>query len=319
MKNFWKQLPKPFSVLAPMEDVTDIVFRQVIEEIASPDVFFTEFVNCEGLMSEGRNAIIHRLDKSNNKQHPIVAQIWGINPSNYKEVAKMIREMGFDGIDINMGCPQKKIIKAGACASLINNPNLAKEIIQATKEGAKDIPVSVKTRIGFNKIKTEEWISFLLEQDIAALTVHLRTAKEMSKVDAHWDEMNKVVALRNKIAPETIIIGNGDVKDFQDIVSKNKQYGMEGGMIGRGIFTNSQAFSKEDVTIELTEKQRVDLCKKHITLFANQWGNTKKYDLLKKYYKIYIQGFDGAKDLRINLMNTKTYEEALNTLFRYYK
>jgi tRNA-dihydrouridine synthase len=315
MQNFWEKLNKPFSILAPMEDVTDIVFRQIIKEVASPDVFFTEFVNCEGLMSIGKDALIHRLDKSED-QSPIVAQIWGITPENFYKSAKLVEELGVDGVDLNMGCPQRNVTKAGACSALIKNHELAKQIIKATKEGAPNLPLSVKTRIGFGKIATEEWIGFLLEQGLAALTVHLRTVKEMSAVPAHWEEMSKIIALRDKISPTTLIIGNGDLVDYQDIVTKHQQYKIDGGMIGRGIFTNPQAFAKEQ-TKALTQQERLELCKRHITLFTSKWGDKKKYDLLKKYYKIYIQLFDGAKELRIALMETKSSEEALSILFRY--
>jgi len=312
MKNFWKELPKPFTVLAPMEDVTDKVFRQIIEEVAPPDVFFTEFVNCEGLMSEGKKALVHRLDRYPSKK-PTVAQIWGIKPENFNKVATMVEDMGFDGVDINMGCPQRNVIKTGACSALIKNPNLAKEIIQATKEGVKNIPVSVKTRIGFNQITTEEWIGFLLGQDIAALTVHFRTVKEQSKVPAHWEEAIKTAEMRNKINQDSILIGNGDLIDYSDIENTLSCRGMEGGMIGRGIFSNLKAFSTISPT-PLTEKERIDLCIKHIQLFSSAWGKTKKYDILKKYYKIYITDFEGSKELRVKLMGTKSSDEAVNIL-----
>ena len=329
MNNFWEKLNKPFSVLAPMEDVTDIVFRQLIKEVATPDVFFTEFVNCEGLVSQGKPAIIHRLNTTitnmegkevklglkNGYPIPTVAQIWGIVPENFTKVAKMIEEMGFDGIDINMGCPQRNVTNSGACSALIKNPELAEKIIQATKEGAKNIPVSVKTRIGFGKIVTEEWIGFLLKQNLQALTIHLRTSKEMSKVPAHWEEMKKIIKLRDEISPNTIIIGNGDIQDWKEIETKHKEYKIDGGMIGRGIFTNPSAFSKT-TTMELTKQKRIELCIKHIKMFDAKWGKTKQYDLLKKYYKIYIQSFDGAKELRVELMETKSTDQALEILFR---
>ena len=313
MKNFWKDLPTPFSTLAPMEDVTDIVFRQMIKEVSSPDVFFTEFVNCEGLMSEGRKALIHRL-KNSPSQRYTVAQIWGLVPENFKNTSMLIEEMGFDGVDINMGCPQRNITKTGACSALIKTPTLAKEMIEATKSGLKNIPVSVKTRIGFNKIGTEEWIGFLLKQNLAALTIHLRTTREQSKVPAHWEEMPKIIELRNKISPDTVIIGNGDIRNYDDIVDKSKKYNMDGGMIGRGVFTDLNAFSKTPKK-DLEQTDRINLCIKHIKLFENTWKETKRYELLKKYYKIYITNFDGAKELRTKLMEIKGFEEALNILF----
>lgn len=313
MHNFWQKLNKPFSVLAPMEDVTDTVFRKILVDLGRPNVYFTEFVNVEGLMSEGRNAVIHRL-KFDEEESPIVAQVWGLRSENFKNVATLVEEMGFDGIDINMGCPQRNVTKIGACAALIKNRKLAGEIIEATKSGC-DIPVSVKTRIGFNSIVTEEWISFLLGFDLAALTIHLRTAKEMSGVPAHWNEMEKIIELRDKISPNTLIIGNGDIVDYPDIASKCRKYDMNGGMIGRGVFNNITAFNEKGPT-ELSEKERIDLCIKHIKLFDKTWGEKKKYDILKKYYKIYISGFEGAKELRMGLMETKSATEALKVLLR---
>lgn len=203
MNNFWQEIPKPFYILAPMEDVTDTVFRQTIAHCNPPDVYFTEFVNVGGLAFEQKNPelgqiVSHRLAKMNEK--PLVAQIWGITPDDYYQSAKKIVELSFDGIDINMGCPVKNVIKQGACSALIKNPNLASEIIKATQEGSQNlIPLSVKTRIGFDKIETENWTSFLLEQGIQALTIHGRTVKEESKVPCHWDEIGKVVNLNNQI------------------------------------------------------------------------------------------------------------------------
>lgn len=310
-KNFWNNLPKPFTVLAPMEDVTDIVFRKIIDDISPPDVYFTEFVNCEGLMSKGKDAVIHRLkrDQNLNSSKPTVAQIWGIKPENYYEVAKLCNQMGFDGIDINMGCPQRNVTKTGACSALIKNKPLAKEIISATKEGAKDIPVSVKTRIGFNKIAIQDWIGFLLEQDLPVLSIHLRTTKEMSKVPAHWELMKEIVDLRNKVNQDTKIVGNGDLVDYADIKDKYKKHKIDGGMIGRGIFNNLQAFTNTPYS-ELTKEERIKLCLKHIELFENTWGDSKKYDILKKYFKIYISNFEDSKEIKNRIMDTKSTQEA---------
>jgi tRNA-dihydrouridine synthase len=192
MKNFWKNLPRPFFILAPMEDVTDIVFRGMVRKANEnmPQVLFTEFTNCDGICSVGQSRVIHRL-KYDPSQRPIVAQIWGKTPLNYEETAKLCLELGFDGIDINMGCPEKSVIKQGACSALINNKPLAKEIIEACKRGTcGQIPISVKTRIGFNKIQTEEWIGFLLKQNIQALTIHGRTVAG-SDEPADWSEILK--------------------------------------------------------------------------------------------------------------------------------
>jgi len=229
--NFWQNLPKPFTVLAPMEDVTDFVFHEIIAEIAKPDVLFTEFTSADALFSKGRDKVIRSFMFSE-KQRPIVAQIWGTNPEFYFKAAQLITELNFDGIDLNMGCPDKAVNKKKAGAALITNPNLAKELIQAAREGATKIPVSVKTRIGFNEIITNDWITFLLSQNIDELTVHGRIATEMSKGIANWEEIGQVVKLKNKISPKTIIIGNGDVKSHQEVLKKCAQYNLDGIMIG---------------------------------------------------------------------------------------
>lgn len=306
MKSFWRKLSKPFFVLAPMEDVTDTVFRQIVSSCVRPDVFFTEFTNVDGIMSVGREAVMHRLQFSE-IERPVVAQLWGKSPDHYRETAKLLVEMGFDGIDINMGCPQKKVIKNGGCAALINNPDQARLIIEATKEGAGGkIPVSVKTRIGFKSIITEEWITVLLKAGIDALTVHGRTAAEMSKVPAHWDEIAKAVELRNSMGLNTLIIGNGDVSSREDGLAKWKKTGVDGIMIGRGIFDDPWIFD-HDVPHRLhSVKEHLDLMKKHIELFEATWGRTKQYAILRKFFKVYVKGFDGAADWRRRVTETKS-------------
>ncbi len=316
--NFWQKLKKPFTVLAPMEDVTDMVFRQILIEAGRPDVFFTEFTNVEGAahavnnsplrpslnLREGTNPVLQRLIFSET-EHPIVAQIWGKDPKNFYEVAKLIKKLKFDGVDINMGCPQRDVIKNGCCVALIDNRSLATEIIVATKEGSGKLPVSVKTRIGLNKIVTEDWCGFLLEQKLEALTVHGRTAKEMSDVPAHWDEIAKVVKMRNQVFPKTIIIGNGDIKNVLDAKRYALNAGVDGVMIGRGVFENPWCFSDHLPT----KKEKLDLLKKHLELWEKTWGDKKNFSVLKKYFKIYIRDFDGAGELRAKLMETKSLEE----------
>ena len=320
--NFWKDLPKQFTVLAPMEDVTDTVFRQVIMRCGRPDVLFTEFTNCEGMQSVGRSKIIHRL-RYDEVEKPIVAQIWGITPEDYFKTAQIISELGFDGVDINMGCPVKKVVKMGACSALIKNPGLAKEIVQATKEGAKNIPVSVKTRIGFNKVQTEDWISFLLSEcDLPVLSIHGRTVKEQSNAPCHWDEIAKAVSIRDQVSPETLIVGNGDVHTNSEIYKKVEEYNVDGVMVGRGVFKNPWIFNSNvvdkgqgelrhiDSGEVITVDERVELLKFHLDLWKKTWGESKHYAILKKYYKIYISGFKGSSDIRARLMETKNIEEA---------
>src|SRR3989344_3336791 len=241
MKNFWHELPKPIYVLAPMEGVTDTVFRRVINYCGRPTVYFTEFTNVDGLFSKGAKQVEHRL-MFTPEEKPLIAQIWGMRPENYTKAAIKIKEMGFDGIDINMGCPEKNVVKRGACAGLIHNPKLVAEIIEATKEGANSLPVSVKTRLGIGEIETEEWVSFLLKQSLNALTIHLRTAREMSGPPPHWEELPKAVALRNEINPKTILLANGDIESVTEAKEIVKKFGIDGVMIGRGIFKNPFLF-----------------------------------------------------------------------------
>lgn len=308
MNNFWIKIPKPFSVLAPMENVTDYVFREIMStEVPKPDVLFTEFTNVDALSSSGYEKTIHRF-KFSSKQHPIVAQIWGTNPEHFTKAAQIAEKLGFDGIDINMGCPVRAVIKIGACSALINNRPLVKDIIKATRKGTKKLPVSVKTRIGFKDVQTEEWISFLLEQEIDALTIHGRTAKQMSDVPANWEEIAKAVKIKNEISPNTIVIGNGDAKSQSDIQEKHDKYGVDGVMVGRGIFSNPWIFEKEEKEHGWEDYKKVLL--KHLELY----DQTMHYDKLKKFFKMYVNSFEGAGDLRAKLMETKNVEEALNIL-----
>jgi nifR3 family TIM-barrel protein len=314
MKNIWKDLPKPILALAPMEDVTDTVFRQIVASCARPDVFFTEFMNCDGFMSTGRDAVSKRLTFTDT-EHPIVAQLWGINPKNFFEVSKSIVTMGFDGIDINMGCPQRNVIKDGACAALIKNPSLASEIIKATKKGVSGaIPVSVKTRIGYKTIETQNWISHLLSCDLDALIIHGRTASEMSKVPVHWDEIGKAVDIRKTLKKNTVILGNGDVKNAQEAFEKCKKYSLDGVAIARGVFENLWCFDTSVTPHQPSIEELLKLMKRHMQLFTKTWGDTKNVAILKKFFKVYIKGFDKASEYRVRAMEAKNPQEVYSLL-----
>ncbi len=296
-----------------MYDVTDVVFRQIIAETAKPAVMFTEFVNTDAFISAGRSKIESKLWHTP-PQTPVVAQIWGINPDSYRKTAQELAQMGFAGIDINMGCPQKSEMKIGACAALISNPDLVKEIIAATKQGAGDLPVSVKTRIGLKKVNTEEWISFLLKQDISALTIHARTASQMSDVPADWSQIAKAVKLKNIINPKTIIIGNGDVKDCVHGKSLCNETGADGYMIGRGIFENPWAFTHPVREIENRREKLLRLAVKHLELYKDTYKGERNYNIMKKFFKIYARDFEGAGELRAKLMDTNSEEAAISIL-----
>lgn len=308
MKSFWHKLPVPFTTLAPMDGVTDMVFRQIVTQIGKPDVLFTEFVACDGLMSDGRKRVEQSLLFKPNEQ-PVVAQIWGANPKNFYESAKYIKKLGFSGIDINMGCPHRPVVKGGACSSLIKNHSTAEEIIKATKEGAGGLPVSVKTRTGFETENIEEWIGFLLKQNLAALTIHLHTVAELSKTPAHWELMIKILEMRDKYAPETVIIGNGEIASLNEVKEKYKKYGCDGFMIGRGIFANPWLFDGSMEKAGIPIEERFETFIKHINLYEKTWGNKKNYANLKKFCKAYINNFQGASRYREKIMEAKSLEE----------
>lgn len=310
MKNIWENLPKGFFVQAPMEDVTDTVFRQIIKEAGEPDLYFTEFTNADGIVHGGSRYTAQRLQFTK-EEKPLIVQIWGNNPENYITSCRQMAEMGYDGIDINMGCPVRKVVKRGNCSGLIRNPKLACELIQAAKEGAGGLPVSVKTRIGNDKIVTDEWIGFLLEQDLAAITVHARTSNEMTKVPVHAEEFGKAVALRDKINPKTLIIANGDIMDRQQGDKIIRTYGVDGVMIARGLLHNPWVFNKEKKLEEISVREKLTLLKKHVELFESTWGKSKNFELMKKFYKAYINGFDNASEMRSELVLLKTYAETI--------
>lgn len=310
--NIWEKLPKPFFVQAPMEDVTDSVFRQIISRIKGPDLYFTEFTNVDGIV-QGGDGYIKRCLTFTKSETPLIAQIWGTNPEHYKKSAEKIYGMGFNGIDINMGCPVRDIIKNGSCSALIKNHTLAKELYEATVEGAGGLPVSIKTRIGFSKIETHEWIGFLLHLKPAAISVHARTVKELSKVPAHWDEFGKVVELRNKISPGTLIVANGDIEDKEAGQKIFEDYNVDGIMIGRGMLHNPWVFSGKKLQ-DITLQEKLITLKEHILLFEKTWGKTKNFEIMKKFFKAYILGFDNAQDVRMQLMQYHTAKDTVQAI-----
>lgn len=355
----YHDLPEPFFVLAPMDDVTDTVFRQIVADCAPPDLCMTEFVNTDGLQSPGRPNLLKKL-RFTADEPPLIAQIWGREPENFYQTARQIaagtfaREFGlpagtnYAGVDLNMGCPHKTEIKNGTCAALMNNRPLAQEIIQATREGlaaahsttatptaatspltatpttagqtpSGRLPLSVKTRIGYQAVDLT-WIEFLLQQDLAMLTVHGRTKAQLSQVPADWDIIGQARELRDRIAPGTLIVGNGDVLSRAQGLALSAKYRLDGIMIGRGVFHDPFAFAAEPSPWpDYTEQQRRDLYRAHIQRFAATWRTSpstyeRPLHTLNKFCKIYIQNFPGAKDLRETLMSAKTLDELLSHL-----
>jgi nifR3 family TIM-barrel protein len=342
--NFWQQLAQSkefFTALAPMYDVTDTVFRQVIAHRGRPDVFMTEFVSADALAhSVGRTKVVHLLEFDELERYEIapdgvrtrraylVAQIFGANPQTIEMAATFCANLGFDGIDINMGCPEKNIQKQGSGAALINSPELAIEIVQAAKigvskaeDGKNNIPVSIKTRIGYQREEIDTWIAQILSAKPAALTVHLRTKKEMSEVPAHWDLMEKVINLRNlavgsdKFAQSYIpIIGNGDVLDLGDAQLKSSQTGCDGVMLGRAVFGNPWLFAQS--LSAPTTQEKIQALLEHLKLYQVQFEGVKNFAIMKKHFGAYLRGFDGASNLRVKLMEATDVAAAVKILHK---
>lgn len=306
--------------MAPMADVTDAAFRRIIAKYSNhgkkdggPDVFYTEFVSCDGLCSKGRPALLTDL-KYSKEEHPIVAQIFGSNPEHFRECAALIKELGFDSIDINMGCPDRSVEKQCAGAALIKTPALARELIRAAKEGGGGLPVSVKTRVGYNKVTLDEWLPEILSEEPAAVTIHARTRKEMSLVPARWEHVARAVEISHEFAKKhgterTLIIGNGDVKDLSDAKEKAKETGADGVMLGRAIFGNPWLFDGRVEYDKIPLNERLRVMVEHTKLFEELLGGVKNFAIMKKHYKAYVTGFQGAKELRVKLMDAKDADE----------
>ncbi len=311
--NFWSQRAKPFLVLSPMEDVTEHVFREIVAMLLpKPDVFFTEFTSAGALANPGgRAASLSKLRYSEN-QRPIVAQFWGNNPDKLGQAAKLAAKLGFDGVDINMGCPDKNVVKHGAGAGLIRTPQLAAAIIKSVRSEAGNLAVSVKTRLGVDSDVSETWIPFLLSQQIDALTLHARIAVDMSKGEAKWDKIGRTVEYRNALAPDTVIIGNGDIKTVAQAHEMHRIHGVDGIMIARGIFHNPWVFEKSPQVH--SREEYLTVLRKHLQLYTETYGKTRNYEAMKKFYKMYIKDFDGANALRQQLMETRNSNDALALL-----
>jgi nifR3 family TIM-barrel protein len=310
---FWNKLPKPFFVMAPMADVTDVAFRALVAARGAPDVFWTEFVSADGLyhtreiqkMPDAENPLMRDLAIGEG-QRPIVAQIFSSKPEMIVYATKTVAELGFDGVDLNMGCPDRSIEKQGAGAALVKDPVLAVELIRAA-QSASELPVSVKTRIGYDKESLDEWLTVLLEANPAAITLHLRTRKEMSLVPAVWEQMKKAVEIRNKINPNVLLIGNGDVQNLEDALAKIVATGCDGAMFGRAMFGNPWVFAGR-------KSEDTPLAEKLVALVELAHGfesisPPKNFSILKKHIKAFVTGFDGAAELRAKLMSAENAKE----------
>ena len=313
MQDFWHDLPRPFFILAPMEAVTDVVFRHVVAKAGAPDIWFSEFTNATGWAHAGDRAIGGRLIKTVD-ENPIVAQLWGSDPASMEKLARHCVELGYDGIDINMGCPDSSAVKSGGGAGMILNPENAAAIIAAAKTSG--LPVSVKTRLGYSRTdEWHDWLAHILKQDVTNLTIHLRTKKEMSKVPAHFELIAEIKKLRDEIAPDTLLTINGDIRDRAHGLELVEQYGVDGVMIGRGVFANPFAFEHAPQKSGVSESNsrihdRLDLLKLQLDLYDQYHAQTgRPFETLKRFFKIYIRDFAGASELRDKLMHAKSTDE----------
>ncbi len=323
--NFWNNLKKPIMVLAPMADVTDPAFRRVIAKYGKPDVMWTEFVSADGLFLGGYDALIKDLAFTESER-PIVAQFFTSKPEKMEKAARLALELGFDGIDINMGCPDKSIEKQGAGAGLIKNPKLAQEIILAAKRGAQkdgtELPVSVKTRIGYNKNELETWLPMILETNPAVVTIHARTRKEMSLVPARWEHVKRAVEIRDSFVDsngnksQTLIFGNGDVESLEDAEVKARETGCDGVMLGRAIFGNPWRFNKKIKKEDLSKEEVLKVLVEHTKLFEELLPH-KSFAIMKKHFKAYVSGWEGSKELRMKLMEANSSSNVENIVREY--
>jgi nifR3 family TIM-barrel protein len=308
---FWKKLKKPIMVIAPMSGVTDEVFRLMFLKYGRPDVFWTEFVSADGLFSRGKKFCIKILD-FDKKEGPIVAQLFGSEPEYFEKAAGLVAELGFDGVDINMGCPDRAIEKKGGGSALIKTPEIAKEIIRAAKKGAGKMPVSVKTRIGYDKDEIAEWIPAILGEKPAVLTVHFRTRNDTYAKKANWKLSKEILKLRDKYSPETLIFGNGDVKSSIEANKLAKENRLDGVMVGRAVVGDPWFFSGKNPS----DAERLKAVIEHAEIFDNlhkdeivRNGHYKRFESLKKHFHAYVKGFNGAKELRDKLMKVKNTQE----------
>jgi tRNA-dihydrouridine synthase len=276
---------------------------------------WTEFASADGLLRatpEGKVKLMADLIYTE-EERPIVAQLFSSSEEYMEKAAALCLELGFDGVDINMGCPAGVIIDQGCGSAMIKTPELAAKIIRAAKRGAKSdsggIPVSVKTRLGYNQDTLEEWLPVLIKENPAAITVHARTRKEMSKVPARWERVARAVEIRDEILGrdkfKTRIIGNGDVHSLVDAKAKVTQSGADGVMLGRAIFGNPWLFHPEKDARNIPLDERLRVLVEHTKLFE-QLLPFKNFAIMKKHYKAYIKDFHGAAELRALLMEQPT-------------
>lgn len=316
---FWKEahertaaVGEPFFVLAPMADVTDVPFRSVIADNGRPDVFYTEFVSAHGLNSPGRDVLLRDLSLTEN-DHPIVAQFFGTEPEHFRSAGALAAERGFDGVDINMGCPDRSVMKQGAGIAMTENSANAQKCIRALREGARGLPVSVKTRLGLRSTdEMESWLSALLDAEPDVLIVHGRIMKEMSKVPAHWELLGRAAEMAHERG--VLFVGNGDVMSREQGVALGRQWNVDGVMVGRGIFRNPWLFSRDIAPDDVTPEMRLKAAREHTERWTAYWKDGKSFHVMRKFYKAYVNSWPGAAAVRQRLMECGSADEAVGIL-----
>lgn len=312
-RDFWQNLTRPFFVQAPLENVTDAAFRAMIATYGKPQVMFTEFTSADGLCSSGHDSVVKNLQFCDNER-PIVAQLFSADPEKIARASAEAAALGFDGIDINMGCPDKAVCKSGAGAALINDPKRAQSIIRAAQKAAPDLPISIKTRLGYNQDTLETWLPQILETSPAAVTIHARTKKELSLVPARWERIAAAVEIVRASGLTTAVIGNGDAINLTDAREKAAQSGCDGVMLGRALFGNPWLFAELQ---EVSPEERITAMVKHAQLFEEYFSGIKSFAVMRKHIAAYISGFDGAKQLRIKLMTAENSAEVARLAAEY--
>jgi len=321
MSSVYRRLPRPFVAMAPMKGITDTVFRRMLCEIAKPDLLYTEFAWAEGLCSPKPTRFKQQLE-FHTTEHPIVAQLWGRSPAAFERAAAFACRLGFDGIDINMGCAVRKILKRGTGAGLIATPKAAAEIIAAVRSGAPDLPLSVKTRLGMNEVSVEHWCGFLLEQRLDALCVHARTAAQGYGGSADWNAINAVIALRNRISPDTVVIGNGDLSSTDHALSLHARHPVDGFMIGRAVLLDPYVLQRRDSAVRrdrasahaVSPARCISLFREHVALHRRIWGKRRNAGVLKRFVAVYLAGIPEYTQLRRRLLRSETHAEMLAVL-----
>jgi nifR3 family TIM-barrel protein len=355
----WETLPRPIIGLSPMDGVTDHAFRHIQKKHGNPMLLFTEFTSVDGICA-GASALLKDFlyDES---QRPIIAQIYGRNPRNFYQTAILLCQLGFDGIDINMGCPAKTIAHSGSGAGLIRTPSLAQEIVRAAKDGAqawlngatvrdcvdipaalaarvealhrqlpptfqqrRPIPVSVKTRIGYDAPQVQEWIPQLLESEPVAITIHGRTLTQGYSGESNWDEIG--CAAEIACGSKTLILGNGDIRSLDDAYERIAKYGVDGALIGRASYGNPHVFRQESraaqrgaILSEEGEPQAGDPYKmlhialEHARLYEATFSHLGRYQFLpmRKHLSWYVRNVPGASHLRRTLTQACSLNEVV--------